>query len=85
VEDRVWAQIEGNPRVYAIADEDLERENDEKTSTVHFLRFELTALMKTALRNGANLAMGVDHPNYRAMLESVSDMSRAALIGDLRF
>ena len=85
VEDRVWAQIEGNPRVYAIADEDLERENDEKTSTVHFLRFELTALMKIALRNGANLAMGVDHPSYRATIESISDPVRDALIADLRF
>ena len=85
VEDRVWAQIEGNPRVYAIADEDLERETEEKTSTVHFLRFELTALMKNALRNGANLAMGVDHPSYRATLESVPPVSRQALMADLRF
>jgi len=85
IEDRVWIQIEGNPRVYAIADEDLERENEVKTSTVHFLRFELTALMKNALRNGANLAMGIDHPSYRAMLESISDPVRQALIADLRF
>jgi hypothetical protein len=85
VEDRVWAQIEGNPRAYAIADEDLERETEEKTSTVHFLRFELTALMKNALRNGANLAMGVDHPSYRATMESVPPVSRQALMADLRF
>jgi hypothetical protein len=85
VEDRVWVQVAGNPRAYAIADEDLERENDEKTSTVHFLRFELTALMKNALRNGANLAMGVDHPSYRTTLETVTDPIRQALMGDLRF
>ena len=64
-------QVEGSPKVYAIADEDLERENDEKTSAVHFLRFELTTEMVAALRYGVALAIGVDHPNYRAEIPAV--------------
>ncbi len=83
VEDRVWVQVEGCPRVHAIADEDLERENDAKTSAVHFLRFELTKEMCDALKYGVGLAMGVDHPNYQAMLESVPAESRMALVKDL--
>ena len=65
VEDRVWVRVEGFERVFPIADEDLDRENDEKTSSVHFLRFELTGPMREALRAGAALAMGVDHEAYR--------------------
>src|SRR5690348_17224447 len=64
VERRVWVQVEGSPRVYAIADEDLERENDEKTSSVHFLRFELDEAARARLKAGATLSMGVDHPAY---------------------
>ncbi len=64
IEDRIWVQAEGNPRVYAIADEDLERENDVKTSSVHFVRFELTREMIAALKRGATLAIGADHPAY---------------------
>src|SRR3981189_631766 len=60
IERRVWAQVAGSERVYAIADEDLERENDEKTSSVHFLRFELAGPMRAALARGAGLAMGGD-------------------------
>ena len=83
VEDRVWVQVDGQPRVHAIADEDLERENDEKTSAVHFLRFELTPAMIAALKSGAGLAIGVDHPEYAATLQPVPDATRKALLADL--
>ena len=82
VEDRVWVQVEAHERISAIADEDLERENDEKTSSVHFLRFELTPLMKTALAGGARLAMGVDHADYSVGIE-IPPESRTALLRDL--
>jgi hypothetical protein len=83
VEDRVWIKIEGQPRVYAIADEDLDRENDDKTSAVHFLRFELTAAMKQALKTGIALSMGVDHPNYSATKDEVGDATARSLFEDL--
>ena len=83
VEDKVWVQVAGCDRIYAIADEDLERETAQKTSSVHFLRFELAATMVAALRGGAALAMGVDHPNYAATVERVADATRASLIADL--
>jgi hypothetical protein len=83
IEDRVWVQVDGYPRVHAIADEDLERENDEKTSAVHFLRFELTPAMIAALKSGAGLAIGVDHPEYAATLQPVPDATRSALLADL--
>ena len=82
IEKRVWAQVAASERVYAIADEDLERENDEKTSSVHFLRFELAAAMRAALARGAGLSMGVDHPQYRVGVEVPADI-RAALAADL--
>jgi hypothetical protein len=85
IEDRVWVQIEGCPRVYAIADEDLNRETEEKTSSVHFLRFELDTSMKRALSGGANLRVGVDHPNYQATLDPISAVVRESLVKDLRF
>jgi hypothetical protein len=83
IEDRVWVQVDGHPRVHAIADEDLERENDEKTSAVHFLRFELTPAMIAALKSGAGLAIGVDHPEYEATLQPLPDVTRSALLADL--
>jgi hypothetical protein len=83
VEDRVWIQVDGCPRVMAIADEDLERENDAKTSSVHFLRFELDPAMKTALKQGAALGVGVDHPAYTAAVSPVAAELRGALIEDL--
>jgi hypothetical protein len=83
IEDKVYVQVAGCERVYAIADEDLERENDQKTSSVHFMRFELTPVMVSALRGGADLAIGVDHPNYAARLQKVAEASRASLIADL--
>jgi hypothetical protein len=83
IEDRTWIQVEGCPKVYAIADEDLERENDEKTSSVHFLRFELTDEMAQALKYGMALAMGVDHPAYTASVDQVPPNVRNALVADL--
>jgi len=83
IEDKVWVQVAGSDRVFAIADEDLERENEQKTSSVHFLRFELTASMVSALRSGVTLAMGVDHPNYSATVARISDAMRASLMADL--
>src|SRR5215472_7422990 len=83
IEDRVWVQIETHPRVYAIADEDLERENEEKTSSVHFLRFELKPSMIASLKSGAALSIGVDHPQYTETLRAVPGPTRAALIADL--
>jgi hypothetical protein len=83
VERRVWVQVEGCARVHAVADEDLERENEEKTSSVHFLRFELDETMRAKLKQGARLAIGVDHPEYRAVLDPVAGDVQAALAGDL--
>jgi Protein of unknown function (DUF3501) len=83
VEDRCWVEVAGLPRVFAIADEDLERENETKTSAVHFLRFELTAEMAAKLKGGAALAAGVDHPNYLHELRPVPENIRAALTADL--
>ena len=83
IEDRVFIQVEGQDRVYAIADEDLERENAEKTSAVHFVRFELTPAMKNALKSGAQMMIGCDHPNYPAHLEELPQETLASLLQDL--
>ena len=83
IEDRVWVQVDGFARVYAIADEDLERENETKTSSVHFARFELTPEMIAALKGGAALSMGVDHPAYSFSLSPVPEPTRLALLRDL--
>jgi len=82
IERQVWVQVEGAERVLAIADEDLERENEDKTSSVHFLRFELDAAMRERLRAGAGLRIGVDHPHYPAVAELAGD-TRTALAQDL--
>jgi len=82
IEDRVWLQAADGTRVFAIADEDLERENAEKTSAVHFLRFELDAEARAALRGGAPLRLGIDHPQYQASVEAAPEV-RAALAADL--
>jgi hypothetical protein len=83
VEDRVWVQVEGAARLYAVADEDMERENAEKTSSVHFLRFELDEKARRLLRGGASLRIGVDHPNYRAELAATPETA-ASLMKDLK-
>ena len=82
VERQVWVQVQGCERVLAIADEDLERETEEKTSSVHFLRFEFTPPMRQALRAGAGVTVGVDHPEYRAQAPLAPDV-RAALATDV--
>lgn len=84
VENKVWVQVAGHQRVHAIADEDLERENADKTSAVHFLRFELDPAMVRALKGGARLAVGVDHPNYSATVDGIYPAVRASLVGDLQ-
>lgn len=81
IEDRCWVRVSGAERVFALADEDLERENQEKTSAVHFLRFELSSAMVSALRAGAALTIGVDHPAYQHQLK-VAEPARSALIAD---
>lgn len=83
IQDKVWVKIAGYDPVYAIADEDLERETGEKTSSVHFLRFELNAGMTGALRHGASLSMGVDHPGYDVPPEPVTGAVRTSLLNDL--
>jgi hypothetical protein len=83
VEARCWVQVAGFEKSFAIADEDLPRENAEKTSAVHFLRFELGAPMLGALKNGAALGAGVDHDHYRHAVEPVAAQLRASLVGDL--
>jgi len=83
IEDRCWVQVSGRERVFAIADEDLERENDEKTSAVHFLRFDLTPSMIAGLRAGAGLSLGIDHEQYRHSVPAVPDAVRSALLADL--
>jgi Protein of unknown function (DUF3501) len=82
VEDRCWVQVKGHERVFAIADEDLERENEEKTSSVHFLRFELTQPMIATLKGGAELSIGVDHDHYQHALTPVSAATRQTLVAD---
>ena len=83
VEDRLFVEVEGHPRVYAIADEDLDRENAEKTSAVHFVRFEFPPAARQAVRAGAAVKLGCDHTNYPAHLQ-IAPETLAALAGDLR-
>lgn len=82
VEDRLFVEVEGQPRVYAIADEDLERENDEKTSAVHFARFELAPAMRAAVRAGAGVRLGCDHAHYPAHVQ-IAPETLSSLAGDL--
>jgi hypothetical protein len=82
VEDRMFVEVEGHARVYAIADEDLPRENDEKTSAVHFLRFELAPAMRAALKAGAGVKLGCDHTHYPAHVQLAPE-TLASLVSDL--
>jgi hypothetical protein len=82
IERHTWVQVDGAERIHAIADEDLERETEEKTAAVHFVRFEVPPAPRDALRRGARLTIGVDHPEYRATLEPTAEQ-RAALLADL--
>ncbi|HPF57404.1 MAG TPA: DUF3501 family protein [Candidatus Competibacteraceae bacterium] len=83
IEDAIWVQVEGCERIFAIADEDLERENDEKTSAVHFLRFELTPEMQRRLKEGAPLGIGASHPEYAAEVSAIPEPLRLSLRADL--
>ncbi|OFZ72414.1 MAG: hypothetical protein A2W04_00325 [Betaproteobacteria bacterium RBG_16_64_9] len=82
IEDRVWVQVDGHEKSWAVADEDLDRETDDKTSSVHFLRFELDEQAAEALKRGAALQVGVDHPMYQAAV-NVPQAVRDALVKDL--
>ncbi|HSW18440.1 MAG TPA: DUF3501 family protein [Ramlibacter sp.] len=83
IEDRLFVEVEGHERIYAIADEDLDRENDEKTSAVHFVRFEFPAAAAAAVKAGAGVKLGCDHRNYPAHVTIVAE-TLASLAGDLR-
>ena len=83
IEDRMFVEVEGHPRVYAIADEDLDRENDEKTSAVHFVRFEFSPVQREAIRAGAAVKLGCDHRNYPAHV-AIAPETLASLAGDLK-
>jgi hypothetical protein len=83
IEDRCWVRVSEMERVFAVADEDLDRENDEKTSAVHFLRFELTPSMVQAMKSGAQLSVGADHENYRHAVSPLPPAARDALSLDL--
>jgi hypothetical protein len=83
IEDRCYVQVAGCDRLFAIADEDMERENETKTSAVHFLRFELAESMAEALKNGASLSVGVDHPSYHHAISALDETVRSALLADL--
>ena len=82
IESRVYVEVDGFSKVYAIADEDLPRENNEKTSSVHFLRFEFEPAMIRAFQQGAAVALGVDHPNYTVRLDEVAPEVQASLATD---
>ncbi len=83
VEDRVWVSVEGHDRVFAIADEDLERANETKTSSVHFLRFELTPEMIASARSGGSISVGIDHDYLREQASPVTEVLRQSLVEDL--
>jgi Protein of unknown function (DUF3501) len=83
VEDRMFVEVEGHSRVYAIADEDLDRETDEKTSAVHFVRFELDTAMRKAVLAGAGVKLGCDHTNYPAHTQ-IEPEALASLASDLK-
>ncbi|MBN9126796.1 MAG: DUF3501 family protein [Nitrosospira sp.] len=84
IEDKVWVRVNGLDPIYAIADEVLERETEEKTSSVHFFRFELDAEMTGSLHRGAALSMGIDHPAYQAEVDPVPERVRDSLAGDIK-
>ncbi len=82
IEDAVYVQVDGHPKVYAIADEDLERENEQKTSSVHFLRFEFSPAMVASFKGGAAVAMGIDHASYTERVDEVAPAVQTALASD---
>ena len=82
IEHRVYVEVDGHSRRYAVADEDLPRENDEKTSSVHFLRFEFDPASIAAFQQGAAVALGIDHPNYAARVDEIAPEVQASLARD---
>lgn len=84
IEDRSWVRVQGHDKVFAIADEDLDRENDEKTSSVHFLRFQLSPEMRAAIKRGAAISCGIDHENYKHALDPIPENVRASLATDVK-
>ena len=83
IEDRVWMEVQGADRIYAIADEDMERETEDKTSAVHFLRFEMSPDMAAAIKSGAEFGFGIDHPEYTEHNNPVEEEIRKSLAQDL--
>jgi len=84
IDRKTWVQVDGFDKVYAISNEDLERETEEKTSAVHFMRFELTPDMIEAVKKGANISVGIDHENYTHAVSPVPQNYRQALANDLQ-
>jgi len=84
VEDKVWVQVDGFDKVYAIANEDLERSTEEKTSAVHFMRFELTDEMSKAVKEGENILMGIDYEGFEQLVNPIPEQSRISLMNDLQ-
>ena len=83
IEDKVWVQVEGFDKVYAIANEDMERSTDEKTSAVHFMRFELTPEMSKAVKEDKEISMGIDYDGFNQLVSPIAEASRASLMNDL--
>jgi len=83
VENKVWVQVDGFEKVYAIANEDLERSTEEKTSAVHFMRFELTDDMVKAVKDNKNIAMGIDYEGFEQLVNPIAETSRVSLMNDL--
>ena len=84
IEDKVWVQVDGFDKSYAIANEDLERSTEEKTSAVHFMRFELTADMSKAVKEGNNILMGIDYDGFEQLVNPIPELSRISLMNDIQ-
>jgi len=84
IEDRVWVMVEGYDKVFAVADEDLDRSTQDKTSSVHFMRFELSDAMIAAVKEGAKVSMGIDHKNYQYTVDGIDKNVRESLVRDLQ-
>ena len=83
IEDRVWIKVDGNERVWGVADEDLERTTPDKTSSVHFLRFDLMPAMIQLARQGADISVGIEHPAYKYEVDPMDSTIRDSLAQDL--
>ncbi len=84
IEDKVWVQVEGFDKVFAIADEDMDRNRGEKTSAVHFMRFELTADMSKAVKENKDISMGIDYEGFEQFVNPIAESSRASLMNDIQ-